>query len=262
VSDDGPLDLPVPTGGAAAQPGVFIAFEGGEGAGKSTQVRLLCHWLTAQGRAARATFEPGGTPAGAAVRSIVLDRAHTGLAPRAEALLYAADRAQHAAAVLRPALAAGEVVVTDRYIDSSLAYQGAGRTIPLDDVRMLSRWATQGLQPDLTVLLDLPPDVGLARARGRAAADRIESESLDFHQRVRQTFRALAEAEPDRYLIVDAQQSPDEIAAAVRVRVAQLLSGLPLQQLSRPAQPSSAQRPDGEAHRPHAQTGPTPQLHP
>ena len=137
--------------------------------------------------------------------------------------------------VLRPALDAGEVVITDRFVDSSLAYQGAGRTIPLDDVRMLSRWATEGLQPDLTVLLDLPPEVGLARARGRAVADRLESESLEFHQRVRQTFRALAEAQPDRYLVLDARQSPDEIAAAIRVRVADLLSGLPLQQIPQPA---------------------------
>ena len=165
MSDDGPTALSVEP--ADRPGGLFVAFEGGEGAGKSTQVRLLCEWLAAQGRPARATFEPGGTPAGAAVRAIVLDRAHTGLAPRAEALLYAADRAQHAHAVLHPALAAGEVVVTDRYVDSSLAYQGAGRTIGLDDVAAISRWATRGLRPDLTVLLDLPPETGLARARGR-----------------------------------------------------------------------------------------------
>ncbi|MGK5110608.1 MULTISPECIES: dTMP kinase [unclassified Geodermatophilus] len=223
MSDDGPLDLPVPTGGAAVRPGLFIAFEGGEGAGKSTQVRRLCQWLTAEGRAARATFEPGGTPAGAAVRSIVLDRAHTGLAARAEALLYAADRAQHAAAVLRPALAAGEVVVTDRYIDSSLAYQGAGRTIPLDDVAAISRWATEGLRPDLTVLLDLPPETGLARARGRAVADRLESESLEFHQRVRATFRTLAGGDPEHYLVLDATRGVEELAADVRARVSALL---------------------------------------
>ncbi|MGY1689212.1 dTMP kinase [Geodermatophilus sp. SYSU D01105] len=222
MSDDGPPALPVAADGASA-PGLFLAFEGGEGAGKSTQVRLLCQWLAAQGRTVRATLEPGGTPAGAAIRAIVLDRAHAGLSPRAEALLYAADRAQHASAVLRPALAAGEVVVTDRYIDSSLAYQGAGRTIPMDDVRALSRWATEGLRPDLTVLLDLPPEVGLARARGRAVADRLESESLDFHQRVRTTFRALADADPGRYLVLDATGAVDDLAAAVRSRVAALL---------------------------------------
>jgi dTMP kinase len=251
--------------------GVLIAFEGGEGAGKSTQVRRLQEWLTNEGLVARATFEPGATPSGAGIRAIVLDRAHTGIASRSEALLYAADRAQHVHDVLRPALDAGEVVITDRFVDSSLAYQGAGRTIPLDDVRMLSRWATEGLQPDLTVLLDLPPDVGLARARGRAVADRLESESLDFHQRVRQTFRTLAEADPDRYLVVDAQQTPDEIAAVIRVRVAELLSGLPLQQLASSDPPKAA--PNGSSvphdhlpaqapHHPHAQTGPTPQLHP
>jgi dTMP kinase len=247
---------------------VFIAFEGGEGAGKSTQVRRLQEWLTNEGLVARATFEPGATPSGAGIRSIVLDRAHTGIASRSEALLYAADRAQHVHDVLRPALDAGEVVITDRFVDSSLAYQGAGRTIPLDDVRMLSRWATEGLQPDLTVLLDLPPEVGLARARGRAVADRLESESLDFHLRVRQTFRALAEADPDRYLVVDAQRAPDEIAATIRVRVAQLLSGLPLQQIAQPV-PAVDVAPvvngipaPGSPHHPHAQTGSTPQLHP
>jgi dTMP kinase len=251
--------------------GVLIAFEGGEGAGKSTQVRRLQEWLTSEGLVARATFEPGATPSGAGIRGIVLDRAHTGIAARSEALLYAADRAQHVHDVLRPALDAGEVVITDRFVDSSLAYQGAGRTIPLDDVRMLSRWATEGLQPDLTVLLDLPPEVGLARARGRAVADRLESESLEFHQRVRQTFRALAEAQPDRYLVLDARQTPEDLAAAIRVRVTELLSGLPLQQIAQPEPPEPA--PDGRAeredsltgaapHHPHAQTGSTPQLHP
>jgi dTMP kinase len=202
---------------------VFIAFEGGEGAGKSTQVRGLTEWLTAEGRLARATREPGGTPSGQAIRGIVLDHAHAALSARAEALLYAADRAQHVHEVVRPALDAGEVVITDRFVDSSLAYQGAGRTIPLEEVRMLSRWATDGLRPDLTVLLDLPPEEGLARARGRAAADRLESESLDFHQRVRQTFLALAEADAGRYLVLDARRGPDELAAEIRLRVTELL---------------------------------------
>jgi dTMP kinase len=258
-----------------ARGGVLIAFEGGEGAGKSTQVKRLQEWLTSEGLVARATFEPGATTSGAAIRAIVLDRAHTGISPRSEALLYAADRAQHVHDVLRPALEAGEVVITDRFVDSSLAYQGAGRTIPLDEVRSLSRWATQGLVPDLTVLLDLPPEVGLARARGRAVADRLEAESLEFHQRVRQTFRALAEGEPDRYLVVDARLTPDEIAGEIRRRVAELLSGLPLQTLSggrretedadeRPHEQEEhepATRPSAP-HHPHAQTGATPQLHP
>jgi dTMP kinase len=183
--------------------------------------------------------------------------------------------------VLRPALDAGEVVITDRFVDSSLAYQGAGRTIPLDEIRTLSRWATQGLVPDLTILLDLPPEVGLARARGRAVADRLESESLEFHQRVRQAFIALAEAEPDRYLVVDARHTADEIAAQIRQRVTELLSGLPLQTLAKthaaeaerpaeqPAGATVAPREDGDRdapaappHHPHAQTGATPQLHP
>ncbi|MFQ1003433.1 dTMP kinase [Modestobacter sp. SSW1-42] len=238
--------------------GVFIAFEGGEGAGKSTQVRRLQEWLTEEGLVARTTREPGGTALGGKVRAILLDPASTGLSPRAEALMYAADRAQHVHEVLRPALDAGEVVITDRFVDSSLAYQGAGRTIPMDDVRSISRWATQDLRPDLTVLLDLPPEVGLARARGRAAMDRLESESIDFHQRVRRTFHALAEAEPDRYLVLDAGQTPEELAAAIRVRVSTLLEGLPLQQL-----PPDAQLPRSRRHADHVvQTGTTPQLHP
>jgi dTMP kinase len=256
-----------------ARGGVLIAFEGGEGAGKSTQVRRLQEWLTNEGLIARATFEPGATQAGAGIRAIVLDRAQTGMSPRAEALLYAADRAQHVHDVLRPALDAGEVVVTDRFVDSSLAYQGAGRTIPLDEIRTLSRWATEGLVPDLTVLLDLPPEEGLARARGRAAADRLESESLDFHQRVRATFRALAETEADRYLVLDARLPVEELAAQIRRRVAGLLSGLPLQTLPGTARGSTASgrgrgaaagapQHDGAPSHPHAQTGPTPQLHP
>ncbi len=237
--------------------GAFIAFEGGEGAGKSTQVRRLQEWLTEEGLVARTTREPGGTALGGKIRGLLLDPASAGLSPRAEALMYAADRAQHVHDVLRPALDAGEVVITDRFVDSSLAYQGAGRTIPMDDVRSISRWATQGLRPDLTLLLDLPPEVGLARARGRATADRLESESLDFHQRVRRTFLALAEAEPDRYLVLDARRSPDELAAAIRSRVSVLLEGLPLQQL-----PADVPVPRGRRGDHAVQTGPTPQLHP
>jgi dTMP kinase len=239
--------------------GVLIAFEGGEGAGKSTQVRRLQEWLTGEGLVTRATFEPGATASGGRIRTIVLDPASAGLSPRSEALLYAADRAQHVHDVLRPALDAGEVVITDRFVDSSLAYQGAGRTIPMDEVRSISRWATEGLQPDLTVLLDLPPEVGLARARGRAVADRLESESLDFHQRVRRTFTALAEAEPDRYLVLDARRSPDELAADIRARVSDLLQGLPLQQLPADVQDPRTGR-GGDHH--VVQTGSTPQLHP
>jgi dTMP kinase len=205
--------------------GLFIAFEGGEGAGKSTQVGRLLDWLGLVEVPARTTHEPGGTPPGARIRALLLDPASAGLSPRAEALLYAADRAHHVDTVVRPALGDGEVVVTDRYVDSSLAYQGAGRSLALEEVRRLSSWATGGLVPDLTVLLDLPPEVGLARARGRAAADRLEAESLDFHERVRATFRSLAAAEPGRYLVLDAQRPADELADAVRERVAVLLPG-------------------------------------
>ncbi|SFP18168.1 dTMP kinase [Geodermatophilus dictyosporus] len=205
--------------------GLFVALEGGEGTGKSTQARLLLDWLGLHELPARLTHEPGGTAPGARIRSLLLDPATGDLAPRAEALLYAADRAHHVHAVVRPALEAGEVVVTDRYVDSSLAYQGAGRTLDLDEVRRISAWATGGLVPDLTVLLDLPPETGLARALGRAAADRLESESLEFHQRVRATFRALAAADPGRYLVLDAERPAEEIAAAVRERVGALLPG-------------------------------------
>ncbi|SDF58631.1 dTMP kinase [Klenkia brasiliensis] len=208
--------------------GVFIAFEGGEGVGKSTQVALLHDWLAGRGRAVRTTREPGApTAVGAVLRSLVLDPATTGLAPRAEALLYAADRAQHVHEVVRPALAAGEVVVTDRYVDSSLAYQGAGRELAVDEVAGISRWATAGLRPDLTVLLDLPPEVGLARARGRAAADRLEGEPVGFHRRVRATFLALAGAEPERYLVLDAARPADDVAGDVRARVAELVGETP-----------------------------------
>ena len=160
------------------------------------------------------------------------------------------------------------MVITDRFVDSSLAYQGAGRTIPMDDVRMLSRWATEGLQPDLTVLLDLPPEVGLARARGRAVADRLESESLDFHQRVRQTFRALAEADPDRYLVrrrpADARRDrrgdpgPGGRAALRPAAAADRAAGAGRR---RRAAVNGVRAP-GSPHHPHAQTGSTPQLHP
>ena len=188
-------------------------------------MRRLLDWLGLNEIPARVTHEPGGTPPGARIRALLLDPATGDLSPRAEALLYAADRAQHVHAVVRPALDVGEVVITDRYVDSSLAYQGAGRTLALEEVRRLSAWATGGLIPGLTVLLDLPPETGLERARGRAAADRLESESLDFHERVRATFLDLAAAEPERYLVLDATLPADEIAAAVRDRVAVLLPG-------------------------------------
>ena len=170
------------------------------------------------------TREPGGTEVGVLIRDIVLH--HRGeIAARAEALLYAADRAHHVETVVRPALARGDVVIQDRYLDSSVAYQGAGRVLGRDEVRDLSLWATGGLLPDLTVLLDLDPRV----ARGRLDADdkpfdRLEAEQDDFHTRVRAEFLAIAAAEPDRFLVLDASRPADELALEIRARVAQLRS--------------------------------------
>lgn len=213
--------------------GIFIVFEGGEGAGKSTQVDLLAAALLAEGRAVVVTREPGATDVGRRIRSLLLDRNATSspaglvLAPRAEALLYAADRAHHVASVVRPALAKGEIVISDRYIDSSLAYQGAGRTLPVEEVSWLSAWATGGLKPDLVVLLDIDPSIGLARARERGRADRLEAESLAFHDRVRTAFLGLAAADPARYLVVHADATPEEIAATVVDRVRAMLPSPP-----------------------------------
>ncbi|MDX6213036.1 MAG: dTMP kinase [Frankiales bacterium] len=201
--------------------GLFIAFEGGEGGGKSTQVRLLSEWLTGLGLEVVTTHEPGGTPVGARLRALLLDRDTTGLSPRAEALLYAADRAAHVDSVIVPALARGAVVVTDRYIDSSVAYQGAGRVLPADQIRKLSDWATDGLLPQLTVVLDIDPAIGLRRFA--EPADRIESESLEFHRRVRSGFLEIAAPRPDRYLVVDATLPVEQVFSLVRTRVLDLL---------------------------------------
>ena len=205
--------------------GMLIAFEGGEGSGKSTQTARLAEWLTERGVAVTTTHEPGATDFGLRIRGILLDSADGSLTPRAEALLFAADRAHHVDTVIRPALDRGEVVITDRYVDSSLAYQGAGRSLSVDDVRRLSRWATDGLKPDLTVLLDIDPEVGLERARSSSRQhDRLERESLDFHRRVRAAFRSLADANPDHYLVVDAGGSPDTVATHIRLAAGKRLS--------------------------------------
>lgn len=209
-------------------PGVFVAVEGGEGAGKSTQLQLLQTWLRDTGREVVLTREPGATPVGQRIRGLLLDPATGRLAARAEALLYAADRAQHVAQVVRPALERGAVVLTDRYVDSSLAYQGGGRELASEQVAKLSDWATEGLLPDLVVLLDVDPGLGLRRAAGRAdAADRIEAESLAFHRRVRETFLDLAAAAPDRYLVVDASAAADVVHDRVRDRLEALLPATP-----------------------------------
>ena len=204
--------------------GLWITFEGGDGAGKTTQATRLEQWLRDEGRTVVRTREPGGTEVGALIRDIVLH--HRGdVAPRAEALLYAADRAHHVATLVRPALARGEIVIQDRYLDSSVAYQGAGRVLDAAQIRDLSLWATEDALPDLTVLLDLDP----ASARARLDADdkpfdRLEAEQADFHARVRQAFLELAAAEPERFLVLDATLPADDLAAAVRARVAALLS--------------------------------------
>jgi dTMP kinase len=203
--------------------GLFVTFEGGDGSGKTTQAGLLESWLTGQGRGVVRTREPGGTDLGLELREIVLHR-RGHIAPRAEALLYAADRAQHVETLVRPALERGDVVVQDRYIDSSVAYQGAGRVLGGDEVRDLSHWAVEGLAPDLTVLLDL--DEAAARSRldaSRTTYDRLEAEAQDFHARVRAAFLAIADAEPERFLVVDATLPVDAIAASVRARVETLL---------------------------------------
>ncbi len=203
--------------------GLWITLEGGDGSGKTTQAERLEHWLIEEGRTVVRTREPGGSEVGPLIREIVLH--HRGdIAPRAEALLYAADRAHHVATVVRPALQRGEIVLQDRYLDSSVAYQGAGRVLDSTEVRELSLWASDGALPDLTLLLDLDP--AAARERLDSAdkpVDRLEAEKVDFHTRVRAAYLALADAEPERFLVVDAAASPDEIAEAIRSRVAAIL---------------------------------------
>lgn len=205
-------------------PSAWITLEGGDGSGKTTQANLLSAWLTDAGHTVVRTREPGGSEVGQLIRDIVLH--HRGdIAPRAEALLYAADRAHHVATVVRPALARGEVVLQDRYLDSSVAYQGAGRVLDATEIRNLSLWAAEGALPDLTVLLDLDP--ASARARLDSADkpfDRLEAEQAEFHGRVRDAFLELAAAEPDRFLVLDAAASAEEIAALIRDRVATLLA--------------------------------------
>ena len=206
--------------------GLWITLEGGDGSGKTTQATLLERWLREQGRSVVRTREPGGTEVGVLIRDIVLH--HRGdIAPRAEALLYAADRAHHVATLVRPALKRGEVVIQDRYLDSSVAYQGAGRVLDGGEIRDLSLWAAEGALPDVTVLLDVDP--ATARERLDAADkpfDRLEAEKSAFHERVRAAFLSLADAEPERFLVVDATQPIDENADAIRTRVSERLSAL------------------------------------
>ncbi|MET9667493.1 dTMP kinase [Streptomyces sp. NPDC006475] len=229
---------------APAGTGFFIAIEGGDGAGKSTQVEALAQWIRAKGHEVVVTREPGATPVGKRLRSILLDVSSAGLSNRAEALLYAADRAEHVGSVVRPALERGAIVISDRYIDSSVAYQGAGRDLSPTEIARISRWATDGLVPHLTVLLDVSPEA--ARERFTEAPDRLESEPAEFHQRVRSGFLTLAAADPGRYLVVDAGQEPEAVTTVVRHRLDQLL---PLSDAEIKAQEEARKAAEEEARR-------------
>lgn len=208
-----------PPGTPPPERGLFLAFEGGDGAGKSTQVRLLVAALTAAGRRVVVTRQPGGTELGSQIRDLLL---HGGeVSPRSEALLFAADKAQHVDHLIRPALERGEDVVTDRYTDSSIAYQGAGRDLGPDEIHRLLDWAVAGLFPDLTIVLDVPSEVG--RQRRGTVHDRLEREHDDFHDRVRHHFLDLAAAAPQRYLVVDGTQP----AARLHAEIVTRLHGIP-----------------------------------
>jgi dTMP kinase len=204
--------------------GIFISFEGGEGSGKSTQSKLLAEWFENEGRKVLLTREPGGTNLGKNLRKILLDNATGEIAPRSEALLYAADRAHHVFSLIRPALERGEVVITDRYFDSSIAYQGAGRVLSSSEVARINRWATESLFPTLTIILDQPAEIGLSRIKN---ADRLESESIEFHNRVRQEYLQLAGLDPERYLVIDARRPIVEIHQEITTRVSTLLKSQP-----------------------------------
>ncbi|PJE96381.1 dTMP kinase [Streptomyces carminius] len=237
------------TGGTEPRPapapnGFFIAVEGGDGAGKSTQVEALAEWIQAKGHEVVVTREPGATPIGKRLRAILLDVSSAGLSHRAETLLYAADRAEHVESVLRPALERGAVVISDRYVDSSVAYQGAGRDLSPTEVARISRWATGGLVPHLTVLLDISPET--ARERFTEAPDRLESESAEFHRKVRAGFLALAAADPTRYLVVDAGQEPEAVTTVVRHRLDQTL---PLSEAEIAAREEARRKAEEEARR-------------
>jgi dTMP kinase len=203
--------------------GLFISIEGIDGVGKSTQISGLVEFLQASGRTVIQTFEPGGTELGQEIRHLLLHRKGD-VAPRAEALLFAADRAHHVATKVRPALERGEVVVTDRYLDSSVAYQGVGRALIAEDVRAISMFAVENLLPDLTVLLDLPAEQALARRdKTGQEPDRLEREKVEYFEAVRQAFLQMAADEPQRWIVIDASQSVDEMQSQIRARVQQLL---------------------------------------
>lgn len=205
--------------------GFFLTFEGGEGVGKTTQIRWLAEALTAAGREVVITREPGGSPIADQIRALVLDPNLKGLASLPELLLYEASRAQHVHDTIKPALARGCVVICDRFADSSVVYQGAARGLDAKLVRLLNRIATEGLEPDLTFVLDLDPKIGLARAGKRGSLDRIESETLQFHQQVRAGYRKLVRTEKKRVRLIPADRSLEEVRKAIAVELKDLLRG-------------------------------------
>lgn len=207
----------------SAASGLFLVLEGGDGAGKSTQMGMIVDWLVQRDLDVVSTHEPGGSPIGVEVRRILLSPEGHSPSPRTEALLYAAERAEHVASVVRPALGRGAVVVCDRYIDSSVAYQGVGRGLGAETIEQISLWATERLAPHLTVLLDVDPATALARSGD--PADRLESEPLDFHTRVRHAFLDLAARAPHRYAVVDASRSAVDVHRDVVAAVEPLLGG-------------------------------------
>lgn len=223
--------LPDAPGGPASRaphPGLFLSFEGGDGVGKSTQIAALAEHLRARGVDHLVTREPGGTELGVEIRRLLLHGGH--VAPRAEALLYAADRAHHIATRVRPALERGAVVLADRYLDSSVAYQGAARSLGAQDVRDLSLWATEGLVPNLTILLDADPLLAQRRTSSRGQADRLEREGESFRTALRQQFLALAAAEPERFVVIDADRPVPQVAQDVLRAVEPLLPGRAVQE--------------------------------
>lgn len=200
--------------------GLFIVFEGGDGGGKSTQVARLVESLRASGHTVVATREPGGTRIAEKIRHVILDPDNLELCDRAEALLYAASRAEHVHHVIKPALDRGEMVVSDRYMDSSIIYQGLGRGLGADDVRNLNLWATEGLRPDLTIVLDVPADFGLERV---GTPDRLELAPLEMHERIREYYLEMAASDPQHYFLLNARQEIAVIAAMVQERVDELM---------------------------------------
>ncbi len=200
--------------------GLFIAFEGGEGSGKSTQAKLLKEWLETQDKTVILSREPGGTELGKDLRKILLDNKTGAISPRAEALMYAADRAHHVFSLIRPALDRGEIVITDRYFDSSIAYQGAGRVLDPSEIARISRWATESLTPTITIILDQNPEIGLQRIK---SADRLESEPLDFHNRVRHEYLQLASLDPERYLVIEVGRTIEEIHQDITEHISKYL---------------------------------------